>query len=124
MKLLKKLKGGLIISERYIDNALDIAQEYISKQRLSKVDEQTTSGSTKHKQSHLKLPKLLLPKFDEDVLKFQNFGINSRLLFIIMTMCLLFGSSPTCAQCLKGSLIEPSKDLKSLVLIITTLLMI
>ena len=124
MKLLKKLKGGLIISERYIDNALDIAQEYISKQTLSKVDEQTTSGSTKHKQSHLKLPKLLLPKFDEDVLKFQNFWINSRLLFIIMTMCLLFRSSPTCAQYLKGSLIEPSKDLKSLVLIIITLLMI
>ena len=59
--------------QRAIDNALDIAQEYISKQTVSKVDEQTTSGSTKHKQSHLKLPKLLLPKFDEDVLKFQNF---------------------------------------------------
>ena len=36
--------------ERVIDNALDIAQEYISKQTVSKVDEQTTSRSTKHKQ--------------------------------------------------------------------------
>ncbi|XP_068750876.1 uncharacterized protein [Montipora capricornis] len=56
-----------------IDNALDIAQEYISKQSVSKVDEQTSSGSAEHKQSHLKLPKLELPKFDGDVLKFQNF---------------------------------------------------
>ena len=58
---------------RVIHNALDIAQEYISKQSVSKVDEQTTSGSVEHKQSHLKLPKLELPKFDGDVLKFQNF---------------------------------------------------
>ena len=59
--------------QRVIDYALDIAQEYISKQSVSKVDEQTTSGSAQHKQSHLKLPKLELPKFDGDVLKFQNF---------------------------------------------------
>ena len=50
-----------------------IEQAYISKQSVSKVDEQTTSGSPKHKQSRLKLPKLELPKFDGDVLKFQNF---------------------------------------------------
>ena len=56
-----------------IDNALDVAQEYISKQSVSKVDEQTTSVSAEHKQSHLKLPKLELPKFDGDVLKFPNF---------------------------------------------------
>ena len=31
-----------------------------------------TSGSTEHKQSHLKLWKLELPKFDGDVLKIQN----------------------------------------------------
>ena len=59
--------------QRAIDNALDIAQEYISKQSISKVDEQTTSGSIEHKQSHLKLPKLELPKFDGVVFKFQNF---------------------------------------------------
>ena len=58
--------------QRAIDNALDIAQEYISNQSISKVDEQTTSGSTEHKQSHLKLRKLELPKFDKDLLKFQN----------------------------------------------------
>ena len=58
---------------RVIHNALDIAQEYRSKQSVSKVDEPTTSGSVEHKQSHLKLPKLELPKFDGDVLKFQNF---------------------------------------------------
>ena len=34
--------------QRAIDNALDIAQEYISKQTVSKVDEQTTLCSTKH----------------------------------------------------------------------------
>ena len=43
------------------------------KQSVSKVGEQTTSSSVEHKQSHLKLPKLELLKFDGDVLKFQNF---------------------------------------------------
>ena len=60
--------------QRVIDNALDVAQEYIAKQSVSKVDVQTTSGSAEHKQPHLKLPKLELPRFDGDVLKFQNFG--------------------------------------------------
>ena len=60
--------------QRVIDNALDVAQEYIAKQSVSKVDVQTTSGSAEHNQPHLKLPKLELPKFDGDVLKFQNFG--------------------------------------------------
>ena len=53
-----------------IDNGLDIAQKYISKRSISKLDEQTASGSAEHKQSHLKLPKLELPKFDGDVLEF------------------------------------------------------
>ena len=57
-----------------IDNTLDIAQEYLSKLSSPKVDEQATSGSAECKRSHLKLPKLELPKFDGDVLKFQNFG--------------------------------------------------
>ena len=56
--------------QQVIEDALDVAQEYISKQSVSKVDEQSTSGSA---ESHLKLPKLELPKFDGDVLKFQNF---------------------------------------------------
>ena len=43
-----------IYYQRVIDNALDIAQEYIAKQSVSKGDEQTTSGSAEHKQSHLK----------------------------------------------------------------------
>ena len=110
--------------QRVIDNALDIAQEYISKQSVSKADEQTTSSSAEHKQSQLKLPKLELPRFDGEVLKFQFFGINSRLLFMIMTMCLLFRSSPTCVQYLKGLLITQSRDLKSLMLIISMLLML
>ena len=59
--------------QRAIDNSLDIAQEYISKLPVSMVDEQTSLGSAEHKQSHLKLPKLELPKFNADVLKFQNF---------------------------------------------------
>lgn len=59
--------------QRVFDTALDIAQEYISRQAISKADEQTTSSSAEHKQSHLKLPKLELSKFDGDVLKFQNF---------------------------------------------------
>ena len=39
--------------QRAIDNALDIAQEYISEQSVSKVDEQSTLGLVEHKQSHL-----------------------------------------------------------------------
>lgn len=53
--------------QRVFDNALDIAQEYISRQAISKADEQTASSSAEHK------PKLELSKFDGDVLKFQNF---------------------------------------------------
>ena len=56
-----------------IDNTLDIAQEYLSKPSIPKEDEQATSGSAECKGSHLKLPKLELPKFDGDVFKFQNF---------------------------------------------------
>ena len=51
--------------QRVIDNALDVAQEYIAKQSISKVDEQTTLGSAEHKQSHLKLPKLEFPSLME-----------------------------------------------------------
>ena len=47
--------------QRVIDNALDIAQEYTSKQAISKVEEQTALSFAEHKQSHLKLPKLELP---------------------------------------------------------------
>ena len=43
---------------------------------------------------------------------------------MIMTMCLLFRSSSTCVQYLKGLLITQSRDLKSLVLIISMLLML
>ena len=56
-----------------IDNTLDIAQEYLSKLSSPKVDEQAISGSAECKRSHLKLPKLELPKFDGDVLTFHNF---------------------------------------------------
>ena len=58
-------------AQKWIDYQQGI--DIISKQSVSKVDEQTTSGSPEHKQSHLKLPKLKLPKFDGDVLKFQHF---------------------------------------------------
>ena len=51
--------------QRVDDSALDIAQEYIAKQSISKVDEQTTLGSAEHKQSHLKLPKLEFPSLME-----------------------------------------------------------
>ena len=36
--------------QRVIDNALDIIQDYISKQSVFKVDEQTTAGSAEDKQ--------------------------------------------------------------------------
>ena len=48
-EIAEKLKSGLIYYQRAIDNASDIAQEHISK--ISKVDEQSTSGSAEHKQS-------------------------------------------------------------------------
>ena len=60
MKLLKKFKIGLIINE-WLNDALDIAQEYICKLSVYKVNEQTSSSSAEHKQSHLKLPELELP---------------------------------------------------------------
>ena len=104
--------------QRAIDNALDIAQEYISKLSVSKVDEQTSSGSAEHKQSHLKLPKLELPKCDGYVLKFQNFWDQFEAAVHDND-----NVPATCVQYLKGLLITQSTDLKSLVLIITMLLM-
>jgi len=56
-----------------IDNALDTAQEYLSKFSSKIIDGETAAVSAERKQSHLKLPKLELPKFHGDVLKFQNF---------------------------------------------------
>ena len=56
-----------------IDNTLEIAQEYLSKLSSLKVDRQATSRSAECKRSHLKVPKLELPKFDGVVLRFQNF---------------------------------------------------
>ena len=57
-----------------IDQTLDAAHEYLNKQCNS--EEQSSKGSV-HKDSHqwsnLKLPRIELPKFSGDVLKFQNF---------------------------------------------------
>ena len=59
--------------QRVIDNALDMVQEYLSKFSSKIIDGETATVSAECKQSHLKLPKLELPKFHGDVLKFQNF---------------------------------------------------
>lgn len=59
--------------QQVIDNALDIAQKYLSKFSSKIIDGETTTVSAERKQSHLKLPKLELPKFHGDVLKFQSF---------------------------------------------------
>ena len=59
--------------QQAIDNTLDTAQEYLFKLASRNIDEQTAKVSAEHKQSHLKLPKLELPKFHGDVLSFQNF---------------------------------------------------
>ena len=57
-----------------IDKAIDSAHEYLS--RESKVEDQSSqeSAHTESRQSsNLKLPGIELPKFNGDVLKFQNF---------------------------------------------------
>ena len=57
-----------------IDQALDAAHEYLNKQCNS--EEQSSKGSVhkdSHQSSNLKLPRIELPKFSGDVLKFQNF---------------------------------------------------
>lgn len=60
-----------------IDKAVDAAHEYLNKE--SNLEDQSSKGSVhkSHKDSHqpsnLKLPRIELPKFNGDVLKFQNF---------------------------------------------------
>ena len=57
-----------------IDKVVDSAYEYLSKE--SKVEDQISqeSARTESRQfSNLKLPTIELPKFNGDVLKFQNF---------------------------------------------------
>ena len=57
-----------------IDQALDAAHEYLNKESNS--EEQSSKGSVhkdSHQSSNLKLPRIELPKFSGDVLKFQNF---------------------------------------------------
>jgi len=57
-----------------IDEAVDIAEAYLVKEKENIKSEGSTSDtSTYNKQSNLKLPKLELPKFYGDFLKFQNF---------------------------------------------------
>jgi len=57
-----------------IDQALDVAHEYLNKECNS--EEQSSKGSVNknsHQSSNLKLPRIELPKFSGAVLKFQNF---------------------------------------------------
>ncbi|XP_067041143.1 uncharacterized protein [Acropora muricata] len=57
-----------------IDQALDAAHEYLNEECHS--EEQSSKGSVhkdSHQSSNLKLPRIELPKFSGDVLKFQNF---------------------------------------------------
>ena len=57
-----------------IDQDLDAAHEYLNKKCNS--EEQSSKGSIhkdSHQSSNLKLPRIELPKFSGDVLKFQNF---------------------------------------------------
>jgi hypothetical protein len=54
----------------YVDEVIDIAQAYLSKNNESNNSAMATSDNLK---SNLKLPKLELPKFYGDVMKFQNF---------------------------------------------------
>ena len=55
-----------------IDQVLDAAHEYLTKESNS--EEQSSKGSVhKDQSSNLKLPRIELPKFSGDVLKFQNF---------------------------------------------------
>ena len=57
-----------------IGRAVDAAYEYLNKESNS--NEQSSKGSVEkdsHQSSNLKLPRIELPKFHGDVLKFQNF---------------------------------------------------
>jgi len=57
-----------------IGRAVDAAHEYLNKESNS--IEQSSKGSVEkdsHQSSNLKLPRIELPKFHGDVLKFQNF---------------------------------------------------
>ncbi|KAL9954332.1 hypothetical protein ACROYT_G041854 [Oculina patagonica] len=57
-----------------IDRAVDAAHEYLNKESSS--NEQSSKGSVQKdnpQSSNLKLPRIELPKFNGDVLKFQNF---------------------------------------------------
>ena len=57
-----------------IDQALDAAHEYLNKQCNSEVQSSKWSvHKDSHQSSNLKLPRIELPKFSGDVLKFQNF---------------------------------------------------
>ena len=60
---------------RVVDKAIDVAHEYLQKD--SKVEDHQSSKENTHtdsrQSSSLKLPRIELPKFNGDVLKFQNF---------------------------------------------------
>ena len=57
-----------------IDKAVDSAYEYLSKESKEEDQSSQESAHTKSRQSsNLKLPRIELPKFNGDVLKFQNF---------------------------------------------------
>ena len=67
---LRSWKGLLDV----IDKAVDFAHEYLSND--SKVEDQSSQESRyteSHQSSNLKQPRIELPKFNGDVLKFQNF---------------------------------------------------
>ena len=78
-----------------IDQALDAAYEYLNKECNSKGSVHKDS----HQSSNLKVPRIELPKFGGDVLKFQNCGISLKLQCMTMMICPMFKSSLTYVQC-------------------------
>ena len=72
----KEIENELLLEEFLdeIDQALDAAHEYLDKE--CNLEKQSSKGSVhkdSHQSSNLKMPRIELPKFSGDVLKFQNF---------------------------------------------------
>ena len=73
--------------QQAIDNTLDIAQEYLFELASKNMDEQTAKVAAEHKQSHLKLPKLELPKLKLEIKRQRSVALSLTLQQVRNKMC-------------------------------------